>query len=103
MAYRVMMSGPAADDREGIVAYLASTLSAPSAAAEFLDEFDKAVAMLSGNPRAGAVCSDTALAERGYRKALVGSYVAVYRVNDESQAVEIVRVFHQTQDYARLL
>ena len=41
------------------------------------------------------------LAEKGYRVALVGSYVLLYTF--ESETVYIAHVFHQRQDYAHLV
>ena len=41
------------------------------------------------------------LAKRGYRSALVGSYVLLYRF--EGDTVYIAHIFHQRQDYATLV
>ena len=44
---------------------------------------------------------DARLARGGYRKAALGNYLALYLEKDGT--VYIARVFHQSQDYARLV
>lgn len=103
MACNVSLTRPAVQDRESVVSYLAHSLASPAAARDFLNEFDKQVARLQDNPRCFPLCADIALASKGYRKAIVKGYVFVYVYDEAKNVVTILRVFHQSQDYARYL
>ena len=43
------------------------------------------------------------LRARGYRKFLIGNYVALYLVDTKNQKVWIARIFHGSQDYQKYL
>ncbi len=103
MAYRVELTVPAQRDREEIVSYLAVDLASPQAARGFLEEFDRKVEMASGMPGSFPLCRQGDLANRGYRRALVGNYLFIYATDRRRKVVTILRVFHGMQDYARLL
>ena len=103
MACKVVLTQPAVQDRQAIVSYLAESLASPAAAVEFLDEFDAQVERLSDNPRCFPLSFNEALAQKGYRKALVRGYVFVYVYDEAEDISTILRVFHQTQDYVRYL
>lgn len=103
MACRVLLTRPAMQDRRAIVSYLADSLASPTAAAKFLDEFDAQIRRISSNPCCFPLSADQALASKGYRKALVLGYVFVYVYDDKEDVATVLRVFHQSQDYARYL
>lgn len=101
MACSVCLADEASRDLDGIVAYLCKVLGAPTSAAELLDTDDAFVDVVGEYPEAYPLVIDAHLARLGYRKALLKSYVMLYReVGDE---VVISRIFHQSQDYARLV
>ena len=101
MAYRVLFSTAAEEDGGAIASYLADTLGTPHAALRFLDELDEQVGVLEAIPESFPSVLDARLAARGYRKAPVKGYVVLLRVVDD--IVQVARIFHQRQDYARLL
>lgn len=107
MASSVEFAQEALDDIDGIVAYLGDVLRSRDALASFVNALDDVVSTLRLSACAFPLCRDEVLRGRGYRKALFGSYAALYRVEDErgqrGHAVTIVRVFHQKQDYAKLV
>lgn len=69
--------------------------SAKKVVGRILDAID----LLGPTPYLGPLHHDVFLAQRGYRKLIVGSYVVVYKVEDD-QAV-VLNVFHGASDYAR--
>ena len=101
MACEVVFARAAAVDRDLIVEYLVNTLKSPQAAGHFLDELDQVVENLSANLFAFEAVREERLASKGYRRAHVMNYLAVYSIAGET--VAIMRVFHACQDYARLL
>ncbi len=101
MAYKVIASEQAASDLDSIVGYLVSTLGQPSSARDLLDAYDEVVENLSAYPEMYPRVIDPRLERMGYRKALLKKYVVLYRVQGDS--VLLARVFHQSQDYAKLV
>ena len=59
------------------------------------------VDFVRGNPELHALSRMPELAAKGYRPLFVKNYVALYKVHDD--AVVIAHIFHQSQDYARLI
>ena len=101
MGYSVRLADEASRDFDGIVAYLCEVLAAPAAATELLDAYDAFVDVVEEYPEAYEKCADSHLAQLGYRKASLKGYIALYRT--EKDEVVVSRVFHQSQDYARLV
>lgn len=101
MAYDVVYASSAERDKERTIAYLLVELESRPAAERFLAELDRLIERLSRMPEMYPCVSDGHAAEAGYLKACLLSYVVIYRVL--GQTVEIDRIFHAKQDYARLL
>ena len=101
MASRALVSDEAMADLETIVSYLAETLAEPGAAGGVLDAFDEFVRNVSTFPEMYPPVREPRLRRLGYRKAVLGKYIALYRVQDET--VLVAHVFHQSQDYAKLV
>ena len=101
MAYSVAITAEAMREYEQIVSYLSGTLKSPSAAKGFADEFMRQVDSARENPELHAMSRMPELAARGYRPLFVKNYVALYKVHEG--AIVIAHIFHQSQDYARLV
>lgn len=86
---------------ESIVSYLVSLSGGPSAAKSFMDEFREKLTVLCANPMLFCVSHLPELASLGYRTFFVKNYVVLYVVRDD--CIYISHVFHQRQDYARLV
>ena len=101
MVSNVIYTRAAERDKERIVAYLLYERENPRGAQRFLAALDHLVDNLSRMPEMYPHAADGHVAEAGYRKAGFASYVALYRIVGD--VVEIDRIFHAKQDYARLL
>ena len=101
MGYSVRLADEASRELDGIVAYLCEVLAAPAAATELLHAYDAFVDVVEKRPEAYEKCADLHLAQLGNRKASLKGYIALYRT--EKNGVVVSRVFHQSQDYARLV
>lgn len=101
MACRKVILAEAQQEFRDIVGYLVGVLQSPRAAQRFMDEFDAQLALVSENPGIYGLSRVPELAVRGYRCASVGSYVMIYKV--QTDAVVVAHIFHQSQDYARLV
>ena len=101
MACEVVVTDEAKEDLEAAVLYLTESLGAPAAAVDLLDAFDGFVAKVEASPLMYPTARESRLAHLGYRKAALEGYLALYRVKGEK--VYVAHVFHQSQDYARLV
>ncbi len=101
MTYRVTITAEAAREYEQIVSYLSDVLKSRQAAKGFADEFAHQLENVREDPEIHALSQMPELATRGYRTLLVNRYVALYKI--VGQEVVIAHVFHQSQDYAKLI
>ena len=103
MVYKIHATDNAQRDLDHIIEYIALELENPSAAATLLDKVDECYDDLSAMPYMYSECQSPRLKAMGYRKAILGNYIMVYRVEEELQTVYILRYFHGKQDYEKLL
>lgn len=101
MGYRRRILPRAEAELEEIVSYLSNVLGSHGAAKAFLDDFVSQVDALCEHPYMSPLSRLPELAELGYRSAPVGNYLFLYRVVDDE--IVVAHVFHQSQDYARLV
>ena len=101
MAYRAIILHEAQREYENIVEYLSDVLKSPQAAIHYIEEFAYQLDPVRSNPCIHALSRLPELAARGYRSMLVNSYIALYKVEDD--VVVVAHIFHQSQDYARLI
>ena len=103
MPYKIIETEPASRDLDRIMAYIAEDLANPIAASDLIREIDRTYELLEEMPRMFEMARSERLAKAGCRKALVKHYVMLYQVDDQAQTVSIIRFFHASQDYAKLL
>lgn len=101
--YKLNISELAHQDLDKIVSYIVVQLANPSAASDLLDEVDKCYGYLKSNPMMYAKCQDRRLGKEGYRKVSIKNYVLVYKINETSKTVNILRFFYGAQDYVELI
>ena len=101
MALNVLVAASAEAALAEACAYIGKVLCEPSAVDTLLDKFDEFVAAVADLPDMYPLCGEQRLTAKGIRKALIGGYVTLY-VHD-GQTVTVVALFHQTQDYAKLV
>lgn len=106
MAFDVVLDPKVVDRVDEIVDYLSNALSSPAAASNFLDGLDELVTNLESLPLSYPFSLDARLAARGYRKALIGNYVLLFRVveaGERNGTVYVTNLFHGSQDYQGLV
>lgn len=97
---RVILSS-AQLEYESIVEYLAVELASPTAAVEFMAEFEHQLNLVCDMPEIHGFSRIPELEAMGYRPMPVKRYAALYRFDGEK--IIVAHIFHQTQDYARLV
>lgn len=99
-----LLVSPAADrDLDSILSYLINELCNPQAAGNHLDEVESSYDALLENPEAFELCRDERLADLGYRKVLVGNYLMIYQYDSELDEINVLRFFHETQNYLAMM
>ena len=101
MAFPRVILSSAQLEYEAIVEYLAVDLASPTAAKRFMAEFSYQLDLVCDMPEIHALSRMPELAALGFRPMLANGYVALYRFDGEK--VVVAHVFHQAQDYARLV
>lgn len=101
MAYPSVILSSAQLEYEAIVGYLALDLANPSAAERFMAEFSHQLELVREMPEIHGLSRVPELAILGYRPMFASNYIALYRF--DGGKVIVAHIFHQTQDYARLI
>jgi plasmid stabilization system protein ParE len=101
MATKFLLTEQAALEYEAIVKYLCHSLHSPQAAQNFEAEFLRVVKLASAEPELFPLSRHEHLANQGYRVLLIHRYIALYTCR-ENQII-VAHIFHQTQDYTRLV
>ena len=91
----------AQEELDAILEYLIVLSGGTKTAASFLDELEVKMDLVCANPKIFALSKIENLSVLGYRSFFVKKYVVQYFYRD--QTVFIAHIFHQTQDYARLV
>lgn len=101
MAYKVSILESAQREFQEIVNYLLNIFKSPQAAENFINEFEYQVSLIKSDPCIFAVSKMPELAAKEYRVAFVNRYIMLYTVR--GGMIFIAHIFHQRQDYARLV
>lgn len=101
--YQYRLSQKAADDLDGIVSYIASELSNPQAAADFLSRLEKVIDEIRSFPESGAPVNNEFLSNTKLRKKTVGSYLLYYLSVPETETVYIVHIVYGKRNMEEIL
>ena len=101
--YKLLITELAHQDLDSIVSYIAVQLANPKAAGDFLDEVTTCYGFLKSSPMMYERCQDRRLGQEGYRKAVIKNYVLVYKIDEASKTVSVMRLFYGAQDYTKLI
>lgn len=96
----ILLEGAQAE-LDSILSYLCKLTGETKAARDFADEFERQIAIACENPEIHALSRIPELARLGYRAMLVKNYVVLYAYRNE--VILVTHVFHQRQDYAKLV
>ena len=98
--YTLEITESAEADLDQITEYLGIELANPPAALAVLDEIGQVSDAIEVTPEMFPLCADSRLAEMGYRKAIVRSYILVYEIDRAARLVKVLRLFHESENYA---
>jgi len=98
--YKLQVMPRAVVDLENIYEYISNELSAPAAAHILMQKVEAAFMRLRDFPESCPMCQDEILQQKGYRKLVVNNYIALYKVDNYTKAITVMRVVHGRQDYS---
>ena len=101
--YNVTVTDEANTDLDEILGYIALALANPQAAASLADKIAECYDDLSDTPYMYGQCQNPRLQALGYRRVSIQHYVMVYRVDEQSKTVYVLRFFYGPRDYERLI
>ena len=103
MNYNVILLPAAENDYHEILQYFEQQFDSRQAIRSFVKSFGEVLLRLTETPEMYSYSREEGLQQHGYRKFLIGRYVALFKIGEEKKAVEIYRIFHGTQNYAKYL
>ena len=103
MGYSVKVTERAHDDLDQIISYIVGELGNPPAALSLLAAVEGVYEKLAGTPNMYSLCLKPLLSRRGYRKAPVGGYLMIYKVDEDAKLIYIESFFSHLEDYENIL
>lgn len=92
--YKLIILPEAQRDIRDIVIYIARELTAPQAALNLQDEFEKAIKSLSDRPKRIKTVNEQPWKDVGIRKIRVKNYYIYFLVDDDEMAVKVNAVIY---------
>ena len=83
MAYEVVWEEKARKDVDNALDYLVESLHSPQAAARLLDRLERARGIIAALPASYPRVTDPYLRARGYRRAIAGNYLVIFRIAEQ--------------------
>ena len=103
MVYKVLMLPAAEADYREILQYFEKQYDSQQAIRGFVKEFGEILPRLAEMPTMYGYSRDEGLRLRGYRKFLIGKFVALFKIDEPKATVENYRIFHGSQNYEKYL
>lgn len=103
MAYELIVTQDATDDLDNILHYIVEDLSNPDAAHKLLEQVEHCYQQLCDFPLLYESCRNLRLRSKGYRKIPIGNFLLIYRPDEKTHQIHILRFFYGRRDYEKLL
>jgi toxin ParE1/3/4 len=101
--YTLKFTLNAEEDLDEIYSYIATKFFAQTTAESLMDKIENRIMKLKEFPVSGSCVHDDLLKERGYRKLIVGNYIAFYLVNEAEKQIVIMRILYGATNYQDFL
>ena len=101
--YSVEILPGAIEDLNNIYRYYFEESQERAVAEKMTDEIEAAILSLEDYPKAHPVSRDKRLEKKGYRKLIIGNYIALYKINEKTKLVTVAGIFHGMMNYAKYI
>lgn len=103
MSYQVRFTETAKGDLREIAFHIADQSKEPEIAKRFILELRDTCHRLTELPGQGALPKDRILRSMGYRFLTHKGYLIFYLTDEQANIVNIMAIFHEKQDYIRVM
>lgn len=103
MGYKLIISEDAHEDVNDIVRHIVHELKSPQAASNFLNDVEAGYKHIRQNPQIYSFCNDKRLELLEYRKSVIKNYLILYRIDEKSEVMYIVRFVYGGRNYPEML
>ena len=101
--YKIQFSKDARKDLKDIYVYIKYSLQEPIIAKKLIDKIRKDIYKLEDNPTIYAIIKDEIIRKREIRKIKANNYIVFYKVEENKNIVEIVRIMYGRRNWAKIL
>ena len=99
--HKLRLLPEAAEDLKNIADYIAGTLCAPQAAADFVEELAEKLETVCAFPESCPIIANEYVKDKSLRKLIVRNYIAFYKAT-ESEVI-VVRVLYGLRNFKDIL
>lgn len=103
MACKAISSAHASSDLQSILDYISIDLANPTAAKQFLDNYNKSIELICEYPFACHSYFNKYIKNSNLRYKSIGNYLMFYEVNIEQKLITIVRIIHSNRKIDSLI
>ena len=96
--HKIKYSNQAEKDLQNAIDHI--TEESVPVALDYLDGYEEKIELLRSNPLMGIECK-TKLIKRDCRILFYKSHIVFYKVNNHTQEIFIIRIFHHSEDYIK--
>ena len=98
MAYSYKLTPLAETDIDDALGYISGTLSNPSAAGNLYQALVREIGEICDNPYGFPDCSYYLIDDATIRHSVIGNYVLVFEVDEDSQIIKVLRFLYGGMD-----
>ena len=99
--YSVEILPRAIEGLNNIYRYYFEESQGRAVADKMTDEIEAAILSLEEYPKTHPISRDKRLAKKGYRKLIIGNYIALYKIDEKAKLVTVARFFHGKMNYIK--
>lgn len=103
MHYKILLTKSFENDLDNALSYITTKLLNRIAAKNLLQKTKDNIRFLSENPSSFPVYHGTSNVKFEYRYILVGNYIILYRIDEESKTVYISRFLYSGQNIEKII
>ena len=103
MKYKIEFSIEARSDLKGIIKYIKVNLKQTNIAVDLSNKIKEKIKLISENPKIYSFINDKYISKFYIRKAVVDNYLIFYKVLENDEVVQIVRIMYGRRNWINIL
>lgn len=98
MEYKLKVTESFESDLDSALEYIAQKLFSPSAADRLMKRTEEKIKMICDDPFMYPLYHDEAIAEKGYRYAVLSNYILFYKIEENEKIITLARFLYGGQN-----